>query len=50
MLPSGNDAAMALAEYFGQMLLDIRIEEQKKEDERREAFALNGIQCNVMKQ
>lgn len=35
MLPSGNDAAIALAEHFGTILLNAREEELRLEDERR---------------
>jgi len=35
MLPSGNDAAMALAEHFGNKLLLLREKELKMEEDSR---------------
>ena len=36
MLPSGNDAAFALAEYFGKLLEDRKKEELKKKAKKKE--------------
>lgn len=43
MLPSGNDAAYALAEYFGQMLIDAKEQEMiRAEEELRMQQTENG--------
>ena len=36
MLPSGNDAAFALAEHFGKLLEDRKKEELKKKAKKKE--------------
>lgn len=48
MLPSGNDAAIALAEHFGTILLNAREEELRLEDERR--AMQDGSSSNPLKQ